>query len=103
MSGQPPQPADQRELDDKLPALLAGLERRYSGHLVDTVSWCLKLNPLERPQSVFALQRALRAGAEALEEAEETRSQGLARWFDTLAGRFSGRRRSDDQTLTMSS
>ncbi len=103
MMGAPPQAADQRELDDKLPRLLTGLERRYSRHLVDTVAWCLKLNPLERPQSVFALQRALRAGAEALEEAEETRPQGLARWFDTLAGRFSGRRRADDQTLTMSS
>ena len=103
MVGTPPQAADQRELDDRLPEVLAGLERRYSRHLVETVAWCMKLNPLERPQSVFALQRALRAGAEALEEAEETRSQGLARWLDTLAGRFAGRRRASDQTLTLGS
>ncbi len=103
MMGAPPQAADQRELNDRMPELFAGLEKRYSKHLVDTVGWCLKLNPLERPQSVFALQRALKDGAEAAEEAAEGRPQGLARWFDTLAGRFSARRRSDDHTLTMGS
>jgi len=103
MVGSPPQAADQRQLDDRVPELMAGLERRYSAHLVETVDWCLKLNPLERPQSVFALQRALRAGAEALEAAEETRPQGIARWLDTLAGRLASRRRSDDQTLTLGS
>jgi hypothetical protein len=86
-----------------MPELFAGLEKRYSKHLVDTVGWCLSLNPLERPQSVFALQRALKADVEAAEVAEEGRPQGLARWLDTLAGRFSARRRSDDQTLTLGS
>jgi serine/threonine protein kinase len=103
MMGAPPQAADQRELGDRMPELFAGLEKRYSKHLVDTVGWCLSLNPLERPQSVFALQRALKADVEAAEVAEEGRPQGLARWLDTLAGRFSARRRSDDQTLTLGS
>ncbi len=103
MMGAPPQAADQRELGDRMPELFAGLGKRYSKHLVDTVGWCLNLNPLERPQSVFALQRALKAEAEAAEVAEEGRPQGLARWLDTLAGRFSARRRSDDQTLTLDS
>lgn len=102
MMGAPPQAADQRELDDRVPELLAGLERRYSKHLVDTVGWCLKLDPLERPQSVFALQRVLRAGGGGADGGEETRPQGLVRWFDTLAGRLS-RRRADDQTLTLGS
>lgn len=57
----PPQQADQRELEDKVPAIIEGLTRHYSRPLLDLVAWCLKLDPLERPQSVFALQRALRA------------------------------------------
>ena len=31
----------------------------YSAELIDVVRMCLKLDPLERPQSVFALQKAL--------------------------------------------
>jgi hypothetical protein len=100
MMGAPPQAADQRELGDRLPELLEGLERHYSKHLVDTVAWCLKLNPLERPQSVFALQRAL-GSSDGADDGEDTRPQGLSRWFDTLAGRLGGRRRRDDETLNL--
>jgi len=28
--------------------------------LLEVIDWCLRLDPLERPQSVFALQRAIR-------------------------------------------
>ena len=31
----------------------------YSDELLEIVDWCLRLDPLERPQSVFALQKAL--------------------------------------------
>jgi len=105
MLGSPPQAADQRELNDKVPDLLAGLERDkvYSRHLIDTVSWCMKLNPLERPQSVFGLQRELRSGDPAADTGEDTRPQGLARWFDTLAGRLGGRRRRDDEPMSLGS
>ncbi len=34
--------------------------QHYSQQLLDLVNWCMKINPLERPQSVFSLQRALR-------------------------------------------
>ena len=33
----------------------------YSGELIDIVRWSLMLEPLKRPQSVFALQKALRS------------------------------------------
>ena len=32
---------------------------QFSDQLLQTIDWCLRLDPLERPQSVFALQKAL--------------------------------------------
>ena len=86
MLGQPPQPADQRELDDRLPSTIDSLANGYSRPLLDLVSWCLKLNPLERPQSVFALQRALRglAPVAAQEPVTARPAGGVAQWFDSL-------------------
>ncbi|MGD9946437.1 MAG: serine/threonine protein kinase, partial [Burkholderiaceae bacterium] len=100
MAGQPPQPADQRELEDKLPATIEAMDGVYSRALLDLVGWCLKLNALERPQSVFALQRALR-GIEAPEEALR-RPSTVGRWLDTLTNRVSPRRR-DGEGLTLPS
>jgi hypothetical protein len=99
--GAPPQAADQREVGDRMPELLAGLTRHYSPALVETVARCLQLDPLRRPQSVFALQRALRESESAEDGVEVARPQGLARWLDTIAGRLGGRRRRDDETITL--
>jgi serine/threonine protein kinase len=55
----PPQAADQRSTHDKMvPALQVG-RGIYSEHLLRTIDWCLKLDFLERPQSVYTLQKAL--------------------------------------------
>ena len=32
---------------------------QYSPQLLETIDWCMELNHLKRPQSVFALQKAL--------------------------------------------
>ena len=32
---------------------------KYSTQLLETIDWCLNLSHLDRPQSVFALQKAL--------------------------------------------
>jgi len=32
----------------------------YSDNLLEVIDWCLRLDPMERPQSVFALQKAIR-------------------------------------------
>jgi serine/threonine protein kinase len=98
MSGQPPQPADQRELDDKVPEAIDALSGVYSRPLLDLVGWCLKLNSLERPQSVFALQRALRRIRAPADKVGRPSTTG--RWFDTLAARARGRRR-DGESLTL--
>jgi serine/threonine protein kinase len=54
------QPADQRTGHDKVEAAIRAAADHYSQQLLDLVCWCMKIDPLERPQSVFTLQRALR-------------------------------------------
>jgi serine/threonine protein kinase len=54
-----PQPADARLKEDKLAPARRAWNGKYSTQLLDTVDWCLKLSHLDRPQSVFALQKAL--------------------------------------------
>lgn len=60
MLGAPPQAADQRTVHDKVDAGMQPAAAHYSQQLLALVAWCMKMNPLERPQSVFSLQRALR-------------------------------------------
>jgi serine/threonine protein kinase len=59
MSGHAPQPADARLLNDKMASKYRDLADTYSEELLGVVEWCLRLDPLARPQSVFALQKAL--------------------------------------------
>jgi serine/threonine protein kinase len=59
MAGAPPQPADLRKQDDKMEPHYAALDAAYSPDLVRMVRSCLELDPLARPQSVFALQKVL--------------------------------------------
>jgi hypothetical protein len=60
LAGAPPLPADQRARSDTLVPAGHGWAGKYSADLLDTIDCCLRLDPLERPQSVFALQKALR-------------------------------------------
>lgn len=54
-----PLSADARTVEDKLvPAVQAG-KGVYSNHLLGIIDWCMKIDPLQRPQSVFTLQKAL--------------------------------------------
>ena len=54
-----PQAADSRIEKDKLVPALTRWEGQYSSQLLETIDWCLCLDHLERPQSAFALQKAL--------------------------------------------
>jgi hypothetical protein len=65
MAGVPPQPADQRKAQDEMAARIAKLEGAYSPALMAMVRSCLALDPLARPQSVFAVQKVLQAGYSA--------------------------------------
>lgn len=104
MMGAPPQPSDQRDLTDKMPGLLDQLASRYSKPLVDLTRWCLELDPLKRPQSVFALQKALREAmpGDAAERTARSADAKPARkgrgWLESVTGLLARRPRDRDLT-----
>ena len=61
MAGSPPQPAEERRKADRMDAAFDGLAGAYSPALVQLVRWSLAMDPLARPQSLFAMQKALQA------------------------------------------
>jgi len=83
MQGYPPNDAPQRLEKDRLSLALSRLRGVYSDNLIEVVEWCMSLDPLSRPQSVFALQKELNREAERsytkLSMAEKLRLQ-----FDNL-------------------
>ncbi|HWA38767.1 MAG TPA: protein kinase, partial [Burkholderiales bacterium] len=59
LSAAPPLPAPQRVEKDTLVPARRQWAGKYSADLLDTIDWCMRLDHLERPQSVFALQKAI--------------------------------------------
>jgi len=59
LAAAPPPPAPERLERDRMTPARKGWSGKYSAELLDTIDWCLRLAHLERPQSVFALQKAL--------------------------------------------
>ncbi len=60
MLGTPPQSSMERMRDDHMETYFRELEHLYSKALIDLVRWSLALDPLKRPQSVYALQKMMR-------------------------------------------
>ena len=85
MQGYPPNDAPQRQEKDRLSLALSRLRGVYSDNLIEVVEWCMALDSLSRPQSVFALQKELSRESERsytkLSMAERMRLQ-----FDNLLG-----------------
>jgi serine/threonine protein kinase len=83
MQGYPPNEAPQRLEKDRIALALARLRGVYSDNLIEVVEWCMALDPLSRPQSVFALLKELSREGERrytkLSVGEKIRLQ-----FDTL-------------------
>ena len=83
MQGYPPNDAPQRLEKDRLSLALSRLRGVYSDNLIEVVEWCMALDPLSRPQSVFALQKELSREGERrytkLSVGEKVRLQ-----FDTM-------------------
>ena len=59
LAGAAPPAADQRLDKDSYVSAAQLWGGRYSAQLLETIDWCLRLDHLERPQSVFALQKVL--------------------------------------------
>ncbi|MEO6322308.1 MAG: serine/threonine-protein kinase [Polaromonas sp.] len=59
MQGYPPNDAPQRLEKDRLSLALSRLRGVYSDNQIEIVEWCMSLDPLSRPQSVFALQKEM--------------------------------------------
>jgi serine/threonine protein kinase len=57
--GEAPLAANRRLGKDLLVPARRARTGKYSAGLLDIIDWCLRLDHLERPQSVFALQKAL--------------------------------------------
>jgi serine/threonine protein kinase len=81
-----PQAADLRQTKDQLVPAMVRWEGKYSDQLLETIDWCLCLNHLYRPQSVFALQKALTEAPtkpHIKPKVDETRS-----WLGALVGKL---------------
>jgi serine/threonine protein kinase len=59
LAGQAPQAADHRVEKDRYVSAAKLWKGKYSRQLLDTIDWCLELDHMKRPQSVFALQKVL--------------------------------------------
>jgi len=66
MVGVPPQSAHDRRRDDRMEQFFAELQMMYTAELVELVRSSLMLDPLKRPQSVFALQKSMKEGISAM-------------------------------------
>lgn len=64
MQGTPPSEAPARVANESLPQSLKKLQGVYSDNLIELVLWCMSTNPLNRPQSVFALQKEINSPKE---------------------------------------
>ena len=64
MQGFPPNDAPQRVVTDPMAQAFKRLQGIYSDNLIEVVQWCMALDPLARPQSVFALQREFNSPGE---------------------------------------
>jgi len=85
MQGYPPNEAPQRLEKDRITTALGRLRGVYSDNLIQIVEWCMALDALSRPQSVFALQKELSREGERqytkMSVTEKVRMQ-----FDTMVG-----------------
>lgn len=82
LAGSAPQAADERLKKDLLAPAMVRWDGQYSDRLLEIIDWCLNVNHLYRPQSVFALQKAL---VEAIEPPTEKQPPS---WLDRVKGKL---------------
>jgi len=82
LAGCAPQAADERVKKDTLGPAMLRWEGQYSDRLLEIIDWCLNLNHLYRPQSVFTLQKAL------VETITPPSPKDEEHWLGRLVGKF---------------
>ena len=85
LASTPPPAADARGEKDTLVSATARWRGQYSDQLLETIDWCLCLNHFYRPQSVFALQKAL-----ATHPVPPAAKPLNGSWLGQLVGKFRG-------------
>ena len=88
LAAAPPPAADHRTEKETYQPATARWKGHYSDQLLETIDWCLCLNHFYRPQSVFALQKALTekvAKPTPVEPAEPATSSTQS-WLERIAG-----------------
>jgi serine/threonine protein kinase len=82
LAGSAPQAADSRLNKDNLVPAMMRWDGQFSDRMLEIIDWCLNLNHLYRPQSVFTLQKAL---VEAVTPpAPKVNPNWLGRFVETL-------------------
>ncbi len=79
----PPNEAPQRQDKDRIAIALTRLRGVYSDNLIQVVEWCMALDPLSRPQTVFVLQKAMNRESE-LHYTKLTVGEKVRLQFDTM-------------------
>ncbi len=82
LAGGAPLAADERLKKDSLVPAMIRWEGQYSDRLLEIIDWCLNLNHLYRPQSVFALQKAL------VETVTPPKPRNNTPWYGRLINKF---------------
>jgi len=82
LAGCAPQAADERLKKDTLTPAMVRWEGLFSDRLLEIIDWCLNLNHLYRPQSVFALQKALVA------DIHPPHARPPVSWIGRVVGKF---------------
>jgi len=87
LGGMAPQAADQRLEKDRYVSARKLWNGKYSRQLLDTIDWCLELDHLKRPQSVFALQKVLLREKEPEVHRKKTLAESLRGAWTKWSGR----------------
>jgi len=83
LSGMAPQAADQRAEKDRMQPVTKTFKGKYSRELLEIIDWCLDMDFLNRPQSVFSLQKAI-VDNRPREVQKATVFDGFKRIFDDI-------------------
>jgi acyl-CoA synthetase (AMP-forming)/AMP-acid ligase II len=83
LSGMAPQAADQRLEKDRMQPVTKTFKGKYARELLEIIDWCLEMDYLKRPQSVFSLQKAI-VDNRVPEPQKATVVTGLKRMIDDI-------------------